>query len=96
MADNIDVTPGAGKTVKTTDAGDTEQIQAIQGVPLAVKKTVVGTTTYIGYALPGTAESSAAWRAMKLDESSGLVITWADGDDNFDNVATDLTSLTYS
>lgn len=95
MADNIAVTEGAGKSVMTTDMGG-EQVQAIQGVPLAVKKTPVGTTTYVAFALPGTAEASAAWRAFKMDESSGLRITWANGTDAFSNVATDLTALTYS
>ncbi len=95
MADNISVSEGAGKTVMTTDIGG-EQVQAIQGVPLAIKKTPVGTTTYIAFASPGTAESAASWRAFKMDESSGLRITWCDGDDLFNNVATDLTALTYS
>jgi len=40
--------------------------------------------------------TTAAWQARKIDTSSGVVITWADGDANFDNVATDLTSLSYS
>lgn len=95
MADNIAVTEGSGKTVMTTDLGG-EQVQAIQGVPLAIKKTPVGTTTYLAFAVPGTTQATAAWRALKMDESSGLVITWADGNDLFDNIATDLTALTYS
>ena len=63
---------------------------------LATKITISGTVTYIGEAVPGTAQATAAWRCQKIDESSGTVITWADGDSNFDNVATDLTTLTYS
>lgn len=63
---------------------------------LAVKMTEVGNVTYIAQAKPGTAEATAKWQAKKLDQSSGLVITWADGDADFNNVATDLTSLSYS
>lgn len=63
---------------------------------LAVKVTESGTTTYVATAAPGTAQATAKWRCLKVDESSGTVITWADGDPNFDNVATDLTALTYS
>lgn len=62
----------------------------------ALKMTESGSSTYIGYAPPGTAESAAAWRCLELDDSSGLKITWADGDTKFDNVATDLTALSYS
>ena len=62
----------------------------------AIKITESGSITYIGYANPGTAQATAAWKVMKMDTTSGLVITWADGNLNFDNVATDLTALTYS
>lgn len=65
-------------------------------VNYAIKTTEVGDVTYIAYANPGTAQSAAKWKAMKMDATSGLVITWADGNVNFDNVATDLTALTYS
>lgn len=63
---------------------------------LATKVTVSGSVTYIGVAPPGTAQSTAGWQCKKVDETTGTVITWADGNTNFDNVATDLTSLTYS
>lgn len=62
----------------------------------AIKVTTSGTTTYVGRAAVGSAQSSAVWQAQKIDESSGTVVTWADGNANFDNVATDLTSLSYS
>jgi len=63
---------------------------------LAMKMTVVGSVTYIAVAAPGTAQATAKWQVKKLDETSGLVITYADGDAEFDNVATDLTALSYS
>ena len=63
---------------------------------MAVRITVSGTNKYIGLAAPGTAQASALWQAFKIDTASGTVITWADGDANFNNVATDLTVLSYS
>lgn len=62
----------------------------------AIKITTSGSYTYVACANPGTAQSSASWRVMRMDNSSGLVITWCDGDSEFDNVATDLTALDYS
>jgi hypothetical protein len=62
----------------------------------AIKLTVVGSVTYVGQAAPGSPQSSPVWQAKKIDETSGLVLTWADGNANFDNIATDLTSLSYS
>jgi hypothetical protein len=63
---------------------------------MAMKVTVSGTTTYIAIASPGTRQAKSSWQCKKIDESSGTVITWADGNNRFDNVATDLTALSYS
>lgn len=65
--------------------------------PMAKKITAVGSITYIASATPGTAQATAAWQVQKVDESIAgtTVITWADGNANFDNVATDLTALAY-
>ena len=62
--------------------------------PFAVVVTISGSYTYIAEAVPGTATSSALWRAQRVDGDGNTV--WADGDANFDNVATDLTALSYS
>jgi len=64
--------------------------------PLAVKTTVSGAVTYTAEAQPGSLQSDAVWRCHKIDTTTGTVITWADGNGNFDNIATDLTVLTYT
>lgn len=51
--------------------------------------------TYVGIAAIGSATSSAVWKIMEIDETSGTVITYADSDDNYDNVWDDRESLTY-
>lgn len=53
------------------------------------------TITYIGKAPVGSLASDAVWKIMKIDESSGTVITYADGNSNFDNVWNNRASLTY-
>lgn len=63
---------------------------------LALKTTIAGSVTYLAEAAPGTTQAASAWRVQKIDTTTGTVITWADGNSNFDNVATDLTALTYS
>ena len=65
---------------------------------LNTKITTVGGITYIAQAAPGTAQASALWRVKKVDDSvvGTTTITWADGDSNFNNLATDLTLLNYS
>ena len=52
-----------------------------------------GTTTYVGYAAPGTAEATEEWKVMKLDASSGLRVTWAGGAPEFNYAVTDMASL---
>ena len=54
------------------------------------------TVTYIGKATPGTATSVSLWQIQKIDTTTGTVITWADGNGNFDNVWDNRASLSYS
>lgn len=57
----------------------------------------VAGTTYIGKAGIGSATSSALWSIKKIVESASVTtITWADGDDLFNNVWDDRASLSYS
>ena len=71
-------------------------LQRVTADALAVKITVVGSITYIGIAAPGTAQATGKWQCKKIDETTGIVITWADGNASFDNASTDLTALSYS
>jgi len=64
--------------------------------PMATKITVVGSITYVAIAQVGSPQATPVWQCKKIDETTGTVITWADGNANFDNVATDLTALSYS
>ena len=75
---------------------DGQNLQRMNASNMALKETVVGDVTYLATAAPGTAQATAKWKCMKIDKSSGTVITWADGDADFNNVATDLTALSYS
>lgn len=61
----------------------------------ALKITESGVYTYIAVAPPGTGESTPAWQAFRLDETSGLRILYADNG-RFNQKATDLTALVYS
>jgi hypothetical protein len=81
-----------GKKVFVVDANGNQ----VSDGPMALKVTTSGSVTYVGMAAPGSAQSSAVWQCKKIDETTGTVITWADGDANFDNVSTDLTALSYS
>lgn len=53
-------------------------------------------TTYFGWAMPGSSESSSVWKIWKMTESGGITsFRKADGNDNFDNVWNNRTSLNY-
>jgi hypothetical protein len=54
------------------------------------------TTTYVGEAELGSATSSAVWRIKKIVCDDGLTVTYADGNDNFDNIFDNRASLSYS
>lgn len=70
--------------------------QAVMGDSdnLAISVQTSGSDTYVGEAAPGTSLSASTWKAYKVDSSGNL--TFADGNATYDNVATDLTALTYS
>ena len=68
----------------------------VDGLDYTIKITESGDNTYVAFANPGTLESAASWKAFKMDSSAGLRLTFADGNQSFDNVATDLTALDYS
>ena len=56
-----------------------------------------GTVTYVGKADPGSATSAAVWSIFRMTETGDdLVIEWADGDANPDNIWDNRASLTYS
>jgi len=54
---------------------------------------------YKGEAVPGTLDAGTTWRIRKITiatSDSDVVETWADGNDNFDNVWDDRLTYTYS
>lgn len=69
-------------------------------VTLATRIFPDGTTTYICKAPAGTLANDPGWQVKKIAVSgSNTFITWADGNTNFDNVATNLAAvsgLSYS
>jgi biopolymer transport protein ExbD len=64
--------------------------------PMNIKITTSGNYTYVAKAPVGTAQASASWQAFRIDETTGMIILYADANGNYDNVATDLTALSYS
>lgn len=91
--------PGAGDTELATEAKQDAIIAAIQeSYPsLAVRLDDSNDPIlYIGKASIGSATSSSVWQIAKLDTSSGLIKTWADGDSLFNNKWDDRASLTYN
>lgn len=57
----------------------------------------LGATIYIGYGRPGALTNEASWRVLRLLQTgSETVVTFADGDDKFDNVWDDRASLAYN
>lgn len=55
------------------------------------------TITYVGEAPSASLESSPVWRIKRLETvGTVLKITWADGNQFFDNDWSNRTSLTYS
>lgn len=57
---------------------------------------VSDTLMYIGQAIAGSGTDEPNWRVFKLDTTSGLIITYADGNTNYDNIWDNRASLTFN
>ena len=58
-----------------------------------------GSVLYVCTALVGSIVTNPVWRIMKVDTTTGVIITWCDGNSNYDNLATSLAivaALSYS
>lgn len=44
------------------------------------------TITFIGEALAGSPQGEAVWRIKKIDQTSGMSVTWAGGTSLFDKI----------
>lgn len=71
-------------------------IEALETGQMARKILEDGANTYICTAEPGTAYATRGWQIKRVNETGTLtLVTWADGDNRFDNVATDPTAHNY-
>ena len=61
----------------------------------AVKIETIEQTTYVGEAKPGTSAAAPSWRIKRIVDNGGMTITWADGDNRFDNIWNNRISLNY-
>jgi len=80
-----------------------DAINSIAGGGASIDKTnllqvdTVGATTYVGYAEAGSVTSGSVWAIKRIVESGqDVVITWADGDKDYNNIWDNRLSLTYS
>ena len=51
--------------------------------------------SYAGKAPAGSSNSEAKWQIKKIDETSGIAITYANGNTNFNNIFDNRENLTY-
>ena len=53
-------------------------------------------TMYLGLAAIDSLAANPVWQIRRFDFTSGIVVQWADGNANFDNVWDDRATLLYS
>lgn len=89
----VDVLSSALPTTASTET--TLQTISFGGFKFSLRLATVGDVDYVGEAAIGTATSAASWRIKKVDNTSGIVLTWA-GTGVFDQVWDNRVSLSYS
>jgi len=95
--DNIAISDGSNN-VDLNVVGSKFALAATEPAQLIrTDKTTTANTTYVGYADPNTATSSASWQVLRVIDSSGnKTLEYADGNDSYDNVWDNRASLIYS
>lgn len=70
----------------------------ITGTPYALRldETSTANVTYVGKAVTGSVTSASVWQIFKLDETSNLSITWANGSAAFTNEWDNRLIISYS
>jgi hypothetical protein len=64
--------------------------------PRTLRLDDTGDITYIGEADAGALTDAGVWRIKRVTESGeDLILDWADGDEEFDNIWDNRLSLTY-
>lgn len=85
-------------TYNTASMNNTDKLQIYYDAPddaVIIDETSSTTYTYFGFAVPATATSAAKWKVKRLTNSTST-FTWADGDDQYDNIWDNRASLSYS
>lgn len=86
-------TSGQNIEVAVNDAG--QILTNTTGASFTYRTIELGAITYVGKAAIGASTSVAVWQVQKIDSTSGIVITWADGNDLFDNIWNNYATLNY-
>jgi hypothetical protein len=68
----------------------------INGESVIIDEVSTPNVLYIGHAEIASLTSSAVWKIRKIETTSGAIITWADGNDDYDNVWDNRAALAYS
>lgn len=98
LAINADGSINIDKSGLATSANQTitnTKLDTLNFKPATRVDEASATVTYVGEAAAGSATSGAVWLIKKIDETSGIVITFADGNTNYDNVWDNRAALTY-
>lgn len=98
VADGADVAEGHTTDAAWVNGAGTviSLLKKIASDTYATKVTAISPNTYVAIAPIGSAQASAVWQAKKVTVTGNdTVITWAGGG-AFNQVATDLTVLTYA
>jgi len=77
------------------NVSDGAAYQRFQKTNESVRVDDAGTYVYVGYAIPGSAESAASWKIFRVTTTNPVAIMYADGDSFYNNIWNNRTSLTY-
>lgn len=94
---NIDISVFDNPSTDSIDVIISSFLEEDMQYTYRIDETSVSGKTYIGKAVPNSAENAPVWQIKVIDETgSEIEILFADGDANFDNKWSDHLTLNYS
>lgn len=75
---------------------DGQAFQRVREVDETTLVDVSGSDIYIGYAIPGSSESSTVWKIKRVNTNNPISIYWADSSTLYNKSWTDRATYTYA
>ena len=97
MEEHITINSIPGKKVYVIDSqGNVVDFGSDSNQAILVADSSIANVEFIGRGAIAAASNASVWQIQRIDNTSGFISTWADGNENYDNLWTNVENLSYT